>query len=86
MSAGFEHSGHFKGYLLSLESLLVFFFKKEIINSPSPNSIKNYYFHISVHHLFTISTGKFWFSFLTDLFYAAFQKGKNMAQTHYETL
>lgn len=26
MSAGFEHSGHFKGYLLSLESLLVFFF------------------------------------------------------------
>lgn len=30
VSAGFEPSGHFKGYLFSLESLLVFFLRKKL--------------------------------------------------------
>lgn len=89
MSAGFEHSGHFKGYLLSLESLLVIFLRKKLLTADQQIILllrNNYCFHTSVHHLSTISTRKFWVSVLIDLFHTDFQKGRSKAQMHYETL
>lgn len=85
-SAGFEPSGHFKGYLFSLASLLVFFLRKKLVTANYQIVLRINYFHISVHHRFTISTGKFYFCLLMDIFYAAFQKGRNKAQMHYDTL
>lgn len=81
MSAGFEHSG----YLLSPGSLLFIFLRKKLLTADQQILLllrKNYYFPISVHHLSTISTGKFWVSLLTDLSHTAFQKGSTNA---YET-
>lgn len=85
MSAGFEHSGHFKGYLLSLKNLLVILLRKKWLTTDWQWVLlrSNYYFQVSVYHLPSTSTQKFWFSLLIQIFHTAIWKQQNKARKYW---
>lgn len=88
MSAGFEHSGHFNGYLLSLKKLLVILLRKKLLTADFQWVLlrNNYYFQISVYHLLCISTQKFRFSLLIHIFHTALRKERSKARKYCKTL